>query len=264
MPTLTSPPTLVGANGTPVNGRVALMPTATYSYGATTVTTALAAGVVRNGQFYGADGESPLVIYPTPANVGLRIVLYLEEVTGSGTQEHGISRVVTVPNVATVAWVNLVDVVPPVEGGSYVVPPWASVVIYAVDQVEADADRAEVARDAAIAAAGGATGAVRYDIAQTSLTAAQELQARNNIGAVSAADVAALAPADHDHTADDITDAGTTGKAVMRAATAATARAALSALNSPNGSMSGMAFYSSVAGLPVTGTTGVLYIVPEA
>lgn len=266
MPILTTPPTLVGAAGAAVNGRVALSPSAPFTQGGTTVQTLLQAGVVKNGAFYGPDGVSPLVIPWTPTNIYLEIVLYLEEISGptSFSRERGIARKVRVPNQSSVTWSQLVDVVPAVDGPAYVVPPWASAVLVAVDEAEAAADRAEAAAleaEEAAAGAGGATGAVRFDTAQT-LTTGAKAQARDNIGAVSAEDVAELAPATHTHTAEQISNATTVGRAVMKASTAAAARSAMNAVGS--GTMTQIEFYSSVAALPATGAAGVLYVTPEA
>lgn len=157
MPVLTSPP-LVGAAGELVTGWVAVAPTATYSWGGESVTTVPQAGVIKGGAFFATDGVSPLEVLPTPAGVGMRIVLYLEEETGDGSvsREHVMSRTVAVPDAPSVAWVDLVDVVPAVEGPGYVVPQWATDAIAAAATATDAAADAVAARDVAVAAAADA------------------------------------------------------------------------------------------------------------
>lgn len=112
MPVLTSPPLLAGGAGLPVNGRVTFAPTAAYAWGERFVTAAQQAGVVRGGVFFGADAESPLELTPTPAGVGLSIVLHLEDVGRFWSREHRIARLVSVPDVSQVSWAGLDDFAP--------------------------------------------------------------------------------------------------------------------------------------------------------
>lgn len=136
MPVLTSPP-LIGGAGKPVTGRVAVIPTATFQAGdGSIVTMAVQGGVIRGGQFYGLDGTSPLELIATPEGIGMRVVLHLDE-QGASRGEHRVSRVVAVPDQPSVAWADLIDVVPPVSGGDYIVPPWAAGVLEARDETAA-------------------------------------------------------------------------------------------------------------------------------
>lgn len=168
MPVLTSPP-LVGGAGKPVTGRVAVQATAEYEWTDGVgvvhhVTTTPQAAVVRDGQFFDLDGSTPLTLIPTPLNVGMRVVLHLDE-SGAQRGQHVVSRVVEVPNVSTVAWGDLVDVVPPVVGGDYVIPPWASDVVTYRDQAGVSATNAAAsaaaAQTSATNAAGSATAAAQ-------------------------------------------------------------------------------------------------------
>ena len=160
MPVLTSPP-LIGGAGKPVTGRVAVQATAEYEWTDTDavvhyVTTAPQAAVVRDGQFYDLTSNTPLELIPTPANVGMRVVLRLEE-QGAERGEHVMSRIVEVPDVATVAWGDLVDMVPPVAGGDYVIPPWASDVLTYRDEAAVSATNAQTSANSAAASAADAS-----------------------------------------------------------------------------------------------------------
>lgn len=152
MPVLTSPPILTGGTGQPVNGRIVVAPTAQYSWGGNTVTTTPQSGVVKDGQFFAEDGQSELVITPTVTGVGMRMVLFLEQRTSSGAapREHQIARVVAVPDVGSVDWLDLLDVEPPASSGDYVIPQWAIDLMDDAASAAASAATAVSARSGAI------------------------------------------------------------------------------------------------------------------
>lgn len=122
-------------------------------------------GEVRDGAFFSAvGGREPLVLKPTPAGVGMQIVLHLSEqdaVRGKTT----ISRTVAVPDAPEVAWSELLDVAPVESGPVYAAPQWAQDALTAAIAAEdalADSitartgaqlfrDQAREARDAALA-----------------------------------------------------------------------------------------------------------------
>jgi len=71
------------------------------------------------------------------------------------------------------------------------------------------------------------------------------------------------APTSHTHTRAQVSDASTLGRSIMGASSASSARTLIAALGSPNSSITGIAYYSSEAALPGTGTAGVVYVIPS-
>lgn len=123
MPVLISPPRLAGGVGDAVNGLVEVAATAEYTFEGVVVTTAPRSGVIRAGEFFGADAESPLELVPTPDGVGMRIVLRLEvvDVSRPWSTVHRIARTVVVPDLSQVSWAFLDDFdpsPPPIVPGS--------------------------------------------------------------------------------------------------------------------------------------------------
>lgn len=101
MPVLITSP-MVGGLGRRVSGRVVVAATGEFPQGGDHVTTAVQAGVVRDGLFYGLDG-GPLVLKPTPPDVGMRIELHLGDESGTAI----VSRIVMVPDLERVDWAYL-------------------------------------------------------------------------------------------------------------------------------------------------------------
>jgi len=143
MPILTSPP-LIGGTTETISGRVTVEPTRGFLAPDGRVVAAAQAGIVRDGAFFGVTGNEPLELVATPPGVGMKITLHVDE---QGTRLRGsrrIERVVSVPDSESVAWDDLVDVLPPV-AGDWIVPPWAQEAKDAADaavQAAADAEAA--------------------------------------------------------------------------------------------------------------------------
>lgn len=144
MPVLTTAP-MIGGGSRLVDGEVAASATSSYVVDGVLVQPVPQRGVVRQGQFFAASGQGPFEIPATVEGVGMNIVLRLVDDSTPALKRVQISRVVTVPDTPSVAWAELIDVVPPTTG-DYVVPPWAEGVLEARTEATAAAVTAEAAK----------------------------------------------------------------------------------------------------------------------
>ncbi|TDW31032.1 WD40/YVTN/BNR-like repeat-containing protein [Cryobacterium psychrophilum] len=151
MPVITSGLPLLDGASLPANGRIAGEVTARISTVTGIITRTPFLGVIKDGVIFGPDGVSALTLAATPTGEAVHIWELLEGKNHNGsTVVRPYARVVQIPDVASVAYSDLIDVESMPTGG-WVIPPYIQTLI---DQVEADAaqvalDRIAVAADRA-------------------------------------------------------------------------------------------------------------------
>lgn len=134
MPILVTPPKLRDAGLNLITGEVALRVTRQMPFNGDIIVVAWARGTIVAGEFYNSDQTGPLEIPSTPPGDAVEIVVLPREWSeGRQVPAAPLSRTVSVPLGASVAWDDLVDTVPIGEGGD-VVPAWASDVLTARDE----------------------------------------------------------------------------------------------------------------------------------
>lgn len=156
---LVTPPILVGPNDVPAEGSIFAKTTSTVALPGKLVVPFQAEGKIVAGQFQDLKGL-PYKLPVTPEGVAVEIVAQIIETKpGVARSKYYISRTVAVPDQSTVTWDALVDVVPVVSGGDYILPPWAAelseksdAAIAAADTAATKATEATTARNEAVAA----------------------------------------------------------------------------------------------------------------
>ena len=206
MPTLITPPLLMGPLGVPGVGVVtvrAIRPF--FDVQGNLITGITAKGTIVGGQFYGPGG-TPFVIPATPPNETLEIWVKLDSWDGEQTLlETFQQRTVSVANQASVTWADgggLIDTVPVREyaSGDYIVPSVLYELIEARDTILVST----------AAAAGSAQDAAESIVEIGELTSTATTAAGDAVVAQRAAELAAsnaVAPTDEALTALDA-DAG--------------------------------------------------------
>lgn len=150
MPTLNATPLLLNSVGEPGNGIISIKASAPFATTPGIITTAAGKGVVRDGVLLTALNGGPLSIPVTPAGVTLLITLVLSEWRDGQIRDVVSTRTVTVPNVTTLGWSDLVDVVPLATLG-LVVDPVKLAAILAAGDVTNPASAAAIALSATFA-----------------------------------------------------------------------------------------------------------------
>jgi len=164
MPNLLTPLPFLDASGQPANGFIFAQATRTFSTADGFITTARSMGRVVNGVFLTADDSKsdPFVLVTATADAPLSIVIKLDSYTTDGrlVKDGGgvASRTVTVPDVGTVTWLDLVDVVAVADAVPYVIQPWMQ---DAMDNAAAASASAATATTKAGEAAASAASIVR-------------------------------------------------------------------------------------------------------
>jgi lysophospholipase L1-like esterase len=159
VPAFTFPPKLLDSTMVPANGKIAARVTNQFNVGADLVLPVGAQGIIRNGEILNATGTAPFELPATPEGVAVDLVLMLNEIRNGKPEKATSSRTVSVPDQPTITWDDLIDVVPVLPPGDYIVPPWAGELLTAKDDAETAASTAttkaadaETARVAAVAA----------------------------------------------------------------------------------------------------------------
>ena len=174
MPNLLTPLPFLDASGQPANGFIFAQATRTFSTADGFITTARSMGRVVNGVFLTADDSKsdPFVLVTATADAPLSIVIKLDSYTTDGrlVKDGGgvASRTVTVPDVGTVTWLDLVDVVAVADAVPYVIQPWMQDAMDNAAAASASAATAttkagEAAASAASIVRGGANGVAPLD-----------------------------------------------------------------------------------------------------
>ena len=133
----------------PANGRIAGEVTARLTTTTGIVTKTPFLGVIKDGEIFGPDGVSPLTLPATTEGEAVRIWEIISGKNRDGNESAStLARVVTIPDVATVAYSDLLDVELPPASGIWVIPPYIQTLI---DQVTADAEQVALDRVAVAA-----------------------------------------------------------------------------------------------------------------
>jgi len=174
VPNLLTPLPFLDASGQPANGFIFAQATRTFSTAGGFITTARSMGRVVNGVFLTADDSKsdPFVLVTATVDAPLSIVIKLDSYTTDGrlVKDGGgvASRTVTVPDVGTVTWLDLVDVVAVADAVPYVIQPWMQDAMDNAAAASASAATAttkagEAAASAASVVRGGANGVAPLD-----------------------------------------------------------------------------------------------------
>jgi len=174
MPNLLTPLPFLDASGQPANGFIFAQATSPFTTATGIVTTVQSMGRVVNGVFLTADDSKsdPFVLMPATVDAPLQITIKLNSYTTEGKLQSGYtgvqSRTVTVPDVGTVAWSDLVDVVQTADPTPYVIQPWMQDAMDNAAAASASAATAttkagEAAASAASIVRGGANGVAPLD-----------------------------------------------------------------------------------------------------
>jgi len=155
VPILITPPKLLDSTLNLANGKIAARVTAQFGYGGDVVLPVQGLGQVVGGEFKDASGAAPFTLPYTPDGFAVELWLDLVEYTTTGIQTRQSSRTVTVPNLASVSWTDLIDVVAGLPAGEYVAPAWVATVYAARDTTVTKA--AEAASSASSAAGSAAS-----------------------------------------------------------------------------------------------------------
>lgn len=252
---------ILDSTGSPANGRLYVRQGSRFNTDAGLVTQAQATALVVEGVPTKADRSGPLTIPPTPPDSAVEII---EDFQDGRT----VARWVTVPNVDSVGYSDLPDLIPP--SAADVVPAWVRQVKEAAEGVNlgvanaaAYAASAASARDAAATSATAAS-ASASDAAASATSAASE---RTAAAASAAAAVAAKnaagseAGAAYDWAQQAATKATAAGSAAAAAAGSATAAAssatdAASSATAAAGSATSALGHTSDAQAAVTAAEG--------
>ena len=203
MPNLLTPLPFLDASGQPANGFIFAQATRTFSTAGGFITTARSMGRVVNGVFLTADDSKsdPFVLVTATVDAPLSIVIKLDSYTTDGRlvpNGGGVaSRTVTVPDVGTVTWLDLVDVVAVADAVPYVIQPWMQDAMDNAAAASASAATAttkasEAAASAASIVRGGANGVAPLDA--SSLLPEANVPVRLTEGQLSTTIDAATAP----------------------------------------------------------------------
>jgi len=162
MPNLLTPLPFLDASGQPANGFIFAQASRAFATATGFVTTVQSMGRVVNGVFLTADDSKsdPFVLMPATVDAPLQLTIKLNSYTTEGRLQGGYtgvqSRTVTVADVGTVSWADLVDVVPVADAIPYEIQPWMQ---DAMDNVAAAEVAAGTATTKAAAAAASAASA---------------------------------------------------------------------------------------------------------
>ena len=133
----------------PANGRIAGEVTARLTTTTGIVTKTPFLGVIKDGEIFGPDGVSPLNLPATTEGEAVRIWEIISGKNRDGNEATTtFARVVTIPDVGTVAYSDLLDVELPPASGIWVIPPYIQTLI---DEVTADAEQVALDRVAVAA-----------------------------------------------------------------------------------------------------------------
>ena len=161
MPNLLTPLPFLDASEQPANGFIFTQATRAFSTATGFITTVRSMGRIVNGVFLTADDSKtdPFVLVAATVDAPLSITIKLDSYDTSGRLAKGSGsvpgRTVTVPDVGTVTWADLVDVAPVTAGGLYAVEPWMQDLMDAATAADASATAAGVSAAAAAASAAG-------------------------------------------------------------------------------------------------------------
>lgn len=150
MPTILPSPLLLNSAEEPANGTIATRVTAGFAVGSDLVTRATAWGQIVNGVIMNSKANGPYVIPATPTGVAVEVFMVLKEWRDGRLQDIvQPPRTVSVAAGATIAWDDIVDVVPVLPAGDYITPPWAATLFAAADAASASATAAATSASAA-------------------------------------------------------------------------------------------------------------------
>ena len=130
MPNLLTPLPFLDASEQPANGFIFAQATRTFSTVNGFITTVRSMGRIVDGVFLTADDSKsdPFVLSAATVDAPLNVTVKLDSYDAQGRLVKGsggvTGRTVTVPDVGTVTWADLVDVAPVTAGGLYAVEPW--------------------------------------------------------------------------------------------------------------------------------------------
>ena len=130
MPNLLTPLPFLDASEQPANGYIFAQATRTFSTVNGFITTVRSMGRIVNGVFLTSDDSKsdPFVLSAATVDAPLNVTVKLDSYDAQGRLVKGsggvTGRTVTVPDVGTVTWADLVDVAPVTAGGLYAVEPW--------------------------------------------------------------------------------------------------------------------------------------------
>lgn len=150
MTIITTPLLILDSAGKPANGFIPGQQTARHIVAAGLVTQTMFRGIIRDGQIFGPDGVNPLNLPPTPAGQAVQLwEILIESDLNGRPREHVTTRLVTIPNVASVAYTDLVDVEATPPSGTWVVPPFVQQLIDGIETVNTAVTAAQTAATAA-------------------------------------------------------------------------------------------------------------------
>ena len=130
MPNLLTPLPFLDASEQPANGFIFAQATRTFSTVNGFITTVRSMGRIVNGVFLTSDDSKsdPFVLSAATVDAPLNVTVKLDSYDAQGRLVKGsggvTGRTVTVADVGTVTWADLVDVAPVTAGGLYAVEPW--------------------------------------------------------------------------------------------------------------------------------------------
>jgi len=130
VPNLLTPLPFLDASEQPANGFIFAQATRTFSTVNGFITTVRSMGRIVNGVFLTSDDSKsdPFVLSAATVDAPLNVTVKLDSYDAQGRLVKGsggvTGRTVTVPDVGTVTWADLVDVAPVTAGGLYAVEPW--------------------------------------------------------------------------------------------------------------------------------------------
>lgn len=200
MPTFATTPKLLNSAETPANGKIVTSVTSQFATASGIVTRAAGQGHIVNGELKNADKSGPFVIPVTPDGTAVDVWLSINETRDNVPQLAFVHRTVSVPNTATVTWESLVDVIPIISDGEYVIPPYIAellgvpaIVGEQLVEVNEAAAEVEIARAQAAAFAGTNNAQVANMVtAEGPTKAALKVQIEAAVGAGGSAGMAAL------------------------------------------------------------------------
>jgi len=165
VPNLLTPLPFLDASEQPANGFIFAQATRTFSTVNGFITTVRSMGRIVDGVFLTSDDSKsdPFVLSAATVDAPLNVTVKLDSYDASGRLVKGsggvTGRTVTVPDVGTVTWADLVDVAPVTAGGLYAVEPWMQDLMDAATAADASATAAatsatdsDTARAAAVVA----------------------------------------------------------------------------------------------------------------
>ena len=127
----------------PANGRIAGEVTARLTTTTGIVTKTPFLGVIKDGEIFGPDGVSALTLPATTEGEAVRVWEIISGKNRDGNESAStLARVVTIPDVATVAYSDLLDVELPPASGIWVIPPYIQTLIDETNDASAAATSA--------------------------------------------------------------------------------------------------------------------------